>query len=59
MNMTAYRVKTEKSTKRTLYTRECAEAVAADFAEVFGTPAIVVPVELCGSAGRPFVIFSL
>jgi hypothetical protein len=57
--MTAYRVKTETTTKRTLYTRECAEAVAADYADAFGTAAIVVPVELSGCAGKPFVIFSL
>jgi hypothetical protein len=56
--MTAYRVKTETSTKRTLYTRECAEAVAADYAESFGRDAVVVPVELRGP-GKTFVIFSL
>jgi hypothetical protein len=57
--MTAYRVRIEKSTKRTLYTRECAEAVAADFSDVYGTPAIVVPVELSGCAGKAHVIYSL
>jgi hypothetical protein len=56
--MTAYRVKTEKSTKRTLYTRDAAEAVAADYAESFGTAAVIIPVELRGP-GKTFVIFSI
>jgi hypothetical protein len=60
--MTVYKLKTNGRTRRPLYTREAAEAVAKDFNRTFcnSEPAVVVPVELCGlSFATPRIVLSI